>query len=107
MPQHRVEARNKFLRLSARIAVGLGAFQLIVRILGDVAVWLIHVLRAMGERPPVVLPDLPWGLWPSIVSFVVLTLVGAAFWKGQIGEPGRVIDLILGLIPGRQGNGNS
>lgn len=100
---------NTFLRRSAMVSVGVGAIQIIVRIVGDVVIWGLRVMDARrapievnGELvhlPAVNYPDLPWGFWTSVLGFVVLSLVGAAFWRGQIGEPGRVIDLLVGWIP--------
>lgn len=95
----RIELRNRFLRGSARVAVALGALQLTVRILGDTIIWILAVRTAHQGYEAVTYPEMPWGLVESIASFLVLSLIGAAFWKNQIGEPGRVIDLILGMLP--------
>ena len=108
MPEHeldgnhviRAEKRNKFLRFNAYAAAGLAAIQLAVNILGRIFVWLVHVRHAMkGTEQTITLPDPPWGLFTAIGSFVVLSLVGYAFWSNQVGEPGRAIDMVLDMIP--------
>lgn len=102
----RIERRNRFLRWSARVAVWIGALQIIVRIVGDTVLWALAVWDARAGREAVPMPEMPWGLVESIGSFLVLSLIGAAFWYNQIGEPGRIIDLVLGMLPSRsQGGG--
>lgn len=98
----RVERQNKFLRHSAYVAIWIGALQLIVRVLGDVFIWMLQVWDARDPtvEQAIVYPDMPWGFWTSVAGFAVLSLIGAAFWRNQIGEPGRVLDIILGWLPG-------
>lgn len=99
--QAAVDSHDKFLRASAWIAISLGAVQVVVRVVGDVFLWILQVRAVHNGKPPPAYPDMPWGYWSSIVGFVVLSLIGAAFWKNQIGQPGRVLDLVLGMLPRR------
>jgi len=102
MSEERVELQNKFLRGSARLARTLAWLQLAVVIVGEVVIWALQVWDARNPEleQAIAYPALPWGLWTAVASFAVLSLVAAAFWRNQIGEPGRVIDLILGWVPG-------
>lgn len=97
--EEHVERRNSFLRLNARIAVWVAAVQLFVNVAGDIAGWFINFIRIWSGKPIVALPELPWGFWTSVGGFVVLTMIGYAFWTQQVGEPGRFIDLFAGMIP--------
>lgn len=96
----RAAKRNKFLRWNAWFASGLGILQLLVNILGKTFIWILHVRwAAQGYEDPPVLPDPPWNLPTAIFGFVILSLVGYAFWTNQIGEPGKVVEMITGWMP--------